>query len=113
MIDTTGDGVANAVGSDTNGDGKIDPIDYDGDGVIDAIVPGATANVVQPPPQAAPPACGVPSPVSSREFPVRVSPARSKNVPVAQKTSHPHIKRPTHTKKRPARSKNVPVAARK
>ena len=55
MIDTTGDGLANAVGCDTNGDGKIDSIDYDGDGVIDAIVPGATANVVGPAPQAAPP----------------------------------------------------------
>jgi hypothetical protein len=35
QIDMTGDGVAETVGFDTNGDGVVDAFDMDGDGVID------------------------------------------------------------------------------
>ena len=37
-VDTTGDGIANAVGYDTTGDGKIDSLDTNGDGIIDTKV---------------------------------------------------------------------------
>jgi hypothetical protein len=36
----TGDGIANAVGYDTTGDGLIDAIDVTGDGVIDVASSG-------------------------------------------------------------------------
>ena len=39
-VDTTGDGVANAVGFDTTGDGFVDAIDVTGDGVIDVASSG-------------------------------------------------------------------------
>ena len=46
-VDTTGDGVANAVGFDTTGDGMIDSLDTTGDGRIDMALP---SNTKQPPP---------------------------------------------------------------
>ena len=37
-VDTTGDGIANAMGYDTNGDGKIDALDTTLDGKIDTVL---------------------------------------------------------------------------
>ena len=37
-VDTTGDGIANAMGYDTSGDGKIDALDTTGDGKIDTVL---------------------------------------------------------------------------
>ena len=34
-VDTVGNGIANAMGYDTNGDGQIDSLDTTGDGMID------------------------------------------------------------------------------
>ena len=36
-VDTTGDGIADAVGMDTTGDGQIDSIDFSGDGSINIV----------------------------------------------------------------------------
>jgi hypothetical protein len=38
-VDTTGDGIANAMGYDTTGDGQIDALDTNGDGRIDITLP--------------------------------------------------------------------------
>ena len=37
-VDTTGDGVPNAMGHDTTGDGRIDAVDTDGDGRPDVYI---------------------------------------------------------------------------
>jgi hypothetical protein len=48
-VDTVGDGIANATGYDTNGDGHIDALDTTGDGRIDMRKPPPTNNSVLPP----------------------------------------------------------------
>ena len=50
-VDTTGDGIADAIGYDTTGDGQIDALDTNLDGNIDKRLTG----VSQPPPQQAQP----------------------------------------------------------
>jgi hypothetical protein len=47
-LDLTGDGHAESVGYDTNGDGVVDAIDYDGDGQIDAYLQVKEAQAGKP-----------------------------------------------------------------
>ena len=44
-VDTTGDGIANAMGYDTSGDGKIDALDTNLDGKIDTVLETAKVKV--------------------------------------------------------------------
>lgn len=44
-VDTTGDGIANAMGYDTTGDGMIDSLDTTGDGKIDSTVAPTGTNI--------------------------------------------------------------------
>mmetsp|Transcript_7042 Transcript_7042/g.13433 ORF Transcript_7042/g.13433 Transcript_7042/m.13433 type:complete len:523 (-) Transcript_7042:213-1781(-) len=46
-VDTTGDGIANAMGYDTTGDGKIDSLDTNGDGRIDMMMPSQQPPIAQ------------------------------------------------------------------
>lgn len=50
-VDTTGDGIANAIGYDTTGDGNIDSLDCNGDGKVDMVLKRGNYN----PQQQAPP----------------------------------------------------------
>ena len=61
MLDTTGDGIANALGYDTTGDGLVDAIDHNMDGLIDEVInievnemePAASSRPVTPRPRSA------------------------------------------------------------